>query len=114
MPPTFYSFLHVSSVLLLAGTTFYAVAAPQASKKRVMIASGILSLLALVGGFGLLSKVYSNQFYLWVIVKLVAWLALSGLAGLAFRKRDKAGLWLLLASALLVLAVAMVYFKPGM
>ena len=47
---------------------------------------GIASLLVLISGFGLLAKLHANQFSGWVIVKLVCWLGLSMLAGMAFRR----------------------------
>lgn len=114
MSPTFYSFLHVSSVILLVAGTFYAFAAPESSRKRLLMLTGIASVLALVGAFGLLAKTYNMVFYTWVVVKLFCWLLLSGLTGVAFRRRAQAPLWIALASATVVLAVAMVYFKPGM
>ena len=56
MSPTFYHVLHVVSVLVLTGYTFYAFAAPAESRKKVMIITGISSLLVLIGGFGLQAK----------------------------------------------------------
>lgn len=114
MSANFYLFLHVSSVLLLAGGTFYAFAAPAESRKRMLMLTGIASLLALVGGFGVLQKTYNGEFYFWVIVKIVAWVGLSMLAGLAIRHRQQKLLWVLLASFFSVLAVAMAVFKPGL
>ncbi len=114
MPISFYSFLHVSAILLLTGGTFYAFAAPEAARRRLLMLTGIASLVALVGAFGLIAKLYGNHFYAWMIVKIVCWLGLSGLTGLAFRRREKLGLWVLLAVVFLLVAVAMVYFKPGM
>lgn len=114
MSPAFYSFLHISSILILTGGTFYAFAAPESSRKRVLLITGIASLLALVAGFGLLAKLYQGHFYAWVIVKIIAWLGFSAMAGLAFRRREKAALLIAISSALLLLAVAMVTFKPGM
>jgi uncharacterized membrane protein len=112
MSPTFYSILHVVSALVLTGYTFYAFAAPAETRKRVLMITGIASLVMFVAGFGLLSKVYNNQFTGWVIVKLVCWLLLSGLAGMAYRKREKAGVFMVVALALVVAAVYMVYAKP--
>lgn len=114
MSISLYSFLHVLSILLLTGGTFYAFAAPAEARKRLLMLTGIASLVALVAGFGLVSKVYGNTFHAWIIVKLVCWLGFSGLTGLAFRRREQAGLWVSLAIGLLALAVLMVYFKPGM
>jgi hypothetical protein len=114
MPISFYTFLHASAILLLTGGTFYAFAAPEAARKRMLMLTGIASLLALVGGFGLIAKVYDNHFYLWIIVKIVCWLGLTGLTGMAFRRRAKLALWVSLAVLFLLVAVAMVCFKPGM
>ena len=111
MRPTIYHILHVSSLLVLFGYTFYAFAAPAETKKRVMMITGIASLVMLVSGFGLLAKLHLG-FPGWVIVKLVCWLGISALGGMAYRKRDKAGLFMLLALVLAITAVAMVYVKP--
>lgn len=111
MSPTFYSILHVISVLTLTGYTFYAFAAPAETRKKVMMITGIASLLALVSGFGLISKVYENQFTAWMIVKIVCWLGLSALAGVGYRKREKAPVFMAVALALVVVAVVTVYTK---
>ena len=109
-----YHFLHVAGLLLLVGGTFYAFAAPVESRKRVLAVTGAASLLMLASGFGLLAKLYGGHFYLWVVVKLVCWLGLSALAGVAYRRRDRAGLLMWIAAALALTALAMVYFKPGL
>lgn len=112
MSPTFYSFLHVLGVLLLTATTFQAFARPDPQRRRAtLMRSGIYALVVLVGGFGLLAKL-KYGFPGWVVVKLVAWVILSALAGIAFRKPAQTGA--LTAVAMLVLAAALyaVYFKP--
>jgi hypothetical protein len=114
MNPNFYHFLHVAGLLLLVGGTFYAFAAPAETRKRVLAVTGVASLLMLASGFGLLAKLYEGHFYLWVVVKLVCWLGLSALAGVAYRRRERTGLLMGIAAALALTALAMVYFKPGM
>lgn len=111
MSPTFYYILHVSSVLVLTAYTFYAFAAPLETRKRVMMITGIASLLALVGGFGLQAKL-GYGFPGWLIVKLVCWLGLSALAGFGYRRRGAASTLALVAIVLLIIAVVMVYLKP--
>ena len=111
MSPIFYYILHVSSVLVLTAYTFYAFAAPLETRKRVMMISGIASLLALVGGFGLQAKL-GYGFPGWIIVKLVCWLGLSALAGVGYRRRGAVGTLALVAIALVIIAVVMVYLKP--
>ena len=106
-----YYILHVVSVLVLTGYTFYAFAAPAETRKRVMMITGIASLLALVGGFGLQAKL-NYGFPGWLIVKLVCWLGLSALAGFGYRRRGAAGTLAMVALALATLAVVMVYTKP--
>jgi len=111
MSLSFYYILHVSSVLALAAFTFYAFAAPPETKKRVMMITGILSLLVLIAGFGLVAKLHYG-FPGWVIVKLVCWLLFSALAGMGYRKRGAVGMLSVVGLALLVVAVSMVYTKP--
>ncbi len=111
MTPTFYHILHVISVLVLTGYTFYAFGAPPETRKRALMISGIASLLALVGGFGLQAKL-AVGFPGWLIVKLLCWLGLSALAGIGYRRRGAAGMLAVIAIVLLVVAVVMVYTKP--
>jgi len=108
-----YQVLHVLSVILLVGLTFSAFAAPNKERKRrVAIGTGLLSLIALVTGFGMISVLYANHFAGWMIVKLVVWLAIAALSGMAFRMREKTGMFAWLTAALVLVAVAMVYLKP--
>ncbi len=111
MSPTFYYILHVISVLVLTAYTFYAFAAPAETRKRVMMITGIASLLALIGGFGLQAKL-GYGFPGWLIVKLVCWLALSALAGVGYRKRGAVGTLSVVVLLIAAIAVVMVYTKP--
>lgn len=72
-------------------------------RKLGAIVSGVGLLLVLVSGFGMLSKLYANTFFPWVIGKLAIWFVFGGLIALINRKPAWAGrLWwwvLLLAMA---------------
>ena len=108
-----YQLLHVFSVLLLTGLTFFAFASPRPEQKRLMmIMTGILSLVILVSAFGMISVIYSNQFTGWMIVKIGCWLGLVALGGIVYRRPEKAPLFLSLATLLVLVAVIMVYFRP--
>ncbi|TVR49557.1 MAG: hypothetical protein EA425_11930 [Puniceicoccaceae bacterium] len=108
-----YQILHVSSLLILTGLTFLAIAAPRPEWRRpILIGTGILSLVMLVSAFGLISVIYGNNFTGWMIVKIVLWVILSALAGLAFRLPGRGKLLGWTATAVLILAVLMVYLKP--
>jgi hypothetical protein len=48
----------------------------------------------------------------WPIVKIVCWLALSACAGVAYRRREKAGLWIVLSLIFALIALVMVYIRP--
>lgn len=109
MSPVVYQLLHLASLLALTGGAFYAFAGPPESRKKVMIITGIASVIQLISGFGLLAKLHGNDFQPWVIVKLVVWLALSALAGIGYRKRDQAGLFMGIIAVLLFVALYMVY-----
>lgn len=111
MSPVFYQILHVTSVVVLLAFTFYAFAAPPETRKRVMMITGIASLLALVGGFGLQAKL-GVGWPGWLIVKIVCWLALSGLAGIGYRKRGAVGALSVVVLGLALVAVTMVYTRP--
>lgn len=111
MSPTIYYILHVTAVLVLTGYTFYAFAAAPETRKRVMMITGIASIVALVGGFGLQAKLQLG-FPGWLIVKLVCWLGLSALAGFGYRRRGAAGTLAAVTLILAFVAVVMVYTKP--
>ena len=111
MSPVVYSILHVISILVLTGYTFYAFGAPADTKKRVMIITGFASLLALVAGFGLQAKL-NVGWPGWLIVKILCWLGLSALAGFGYRRRGAAGALAVVTIVLVTIAVVMVYTKP--
>lgn len=104
--------LHVGSLFVLAAFTFYALAKPvPETRKMVMIVTGIMSLIALLTGFGMLG-VMKLGFPLWSIIKLVCWLGLAGVAGIAYRKPEKTGLLCTVAIVLILIAVSTVYLHP--
>lgn len=108
-----YYFLHVTSLMLLLGFTFKAFAAPQPEhKSKTMMLTGIFSLIAFIAGFGLISKLGHSFTAGWVIVKLVAWLGIAALSGMAYGKPEKAGTYSLIAILLVAAAVYAVYYKP--
>ena len=111
MDQRIYSVLHVVSLLVLTAYTFRAFAAPTPESRRGnLMITGIASLVAVVAGFGLLAKLQLAMGG-WVIAKLVCWLLLSGLAGMA-HKQGKAGVLPMVALLLVTFAVYCVYFRP--
>ena len=118
MTSPFYAILHVASLLLLTGAVFAVFGgAPDGRRKLIMMAGGILSLLALVGGFGLAAKELGMPnpaaWPAWLWVKVGCWLWLSAVGGIAFRRRERTPVWLLVTSVVLLLALTMVFLKPG-
>lgn len=116
MSITFYHILHVFSVFVLTGYTFYAFAAPAETRKKVLIVTGIASLLVFISGFGLITKLLgagSGMWPLWAWIKLVSWLGLSALAGIGYRRRAKAPVFIAVALALIFVAIYAVYTKVG-
>jgi len=103
--------VHLSSIIVLLGYTFYAFAAPQETRKRVLMITGIAALLAVVTGFSLLHELRLG-FPKWAVVKLLCWLGLASIAGVAYRRRAQADLFMIIAFALAITAVAMVYVRP--
>jgi hypothetical protein len=111
MSITTYLILHLASIIVLLGYTFYAFAAPAETRKRVLMITGIAALLVLVSGWGMRERMHLG-FPGWIIVKLVCWLGLSSIAGFAYRKRAMADLLMMIAFLLAITAVAMVYVRP--
>jgi len=103
--------IHVFSAIIMVATVFLATAGSANSKKKVMMWSGIATLLALLTGIRMWQAIYDFT-GIWPIVKLVCWLGLSAFAGIAYRKREKAGLWINLSLILTAIALVMVYVRP--
>lgn len=85
MSPTFYKLLHLTGVLMVflayGGLIVRSMlqSEDRLIRKLGAITSGVGLLLILIGGFGLLAKVYDNAFDTWVILKIVIWVILGGL-----------------------------------
>ncbi len=104
--------IHVASVLVLVAYTFFAFAGPAETRKRVMMITGIATLLVLLTGIRMWQGVYGFHALGWIVVKLVCWVGLSALTGLAYRKREQTNVLMIVALVLAITAVAMVYVKP--
>jgi hypothetical protein len=111
MSITTYLILHLSSVFVLLGYTFYAFAAPAETRKRVLMITGIAALLVIVSGFAMLGRLHLGVPG-WAIVKLVCLVGLASISGIAYRKRAMADLFMIVAFVLAITAVAMVYVRP--
>jgi hypothetical protein len=108
-----YQILHVASMVVLTAFTFMAFANPDPKgKKKTMMITGIMSLLMLIGGFGMLA-VLKYGFPAWVLLKIVCWLGVSGMAGMAYRKPEKMGTWKFMSLAFLLVAILTVYLKSS-
>ena len=100
-------------MVVLLGFGFYAFAGPAAeTRKRVMAITGIAGLVMFVAAFGLMHKLGYSWSAGWIWVKILCWLGLSALPGIAYRRRGKAGALAGLASVLALVALVMVYYKP--
>jgi hypothetical protein len=87
MNPLLYKVIHLAGVIGLF-TSFGAILAGTCDRcrKGATILHGVSLLLLLAAGFGLLAKLYQNQFHGWVIAKLVIWVLLGAAPVLAKRK----------------------------
>lgn len=109
----YYQVLHLLSLAVLSAHTFMAFANPAPeNRKRTMMITGIAALLLFVSGFGMLSINKIPFATGWVIVKLVCWLGVSAMAGLAYRKAHLRGVLSFITLALVAIAFVMVYFRP--
>jgi hypothetical protein len=103
--------LHVFSAIGLVASVFYAAAAAPETKKALMRWSGIVSLIVLFTGIRMWQGLY--QFHgIWPVVKIVCWLAVSAFAGVAYKRRENAGRWIMLALLFSAIALVMVYIRP--
>ncbi len=104
--------LHVGGALVLMAFTFYAFAAAPETRKRTMVWTGGASLVVLLAGVRMWQAIYHFAPAGWIIVKILCWLGLSVLAGIAYRRRDKVRVLSWIALVLAIVAVAMVYTRP--
>jgi hypothetical protein len=115
MNPLYYSLLHVFALFVLAAHTFMAFANPAPeNRKRTMIITGIASLLVIGSAGGLMARHGYSWGSGWVIVKLVCWLGLSGLAGIVYRRPQLRGVLASVAMVLILAALVMVYLVRTM
>ena len=109
----YYHILHLLSLIVLTAHTFMAFANPAPeNRKRTLMVTGIASLLMLGSGFAMAAITHVPLSSGWLIVKMVCWLFLSGLAGIADRKAHLRGALSVVALALITVALFMVYLKP--
>jgi hypothetical protein len=108
---TTYLVIHLSAIIVLLGYTFYAFAAPQETRRRVLAITGIAALVVIVTGFGMLHRLRLGT-PAWALVKFGCLLGLAAISGIAYRRRAQADAFMLIALALAVTAVVMVYVRP--
>jgi uncharacterized membrane protein SirB2 len=112
MSPTFYYVVHVLAAFALIGWTFSACAAPEPARRgKTLMLTGIASLAMVVAGFGLMAKL-GYSFHGWLIAKILCWIVLAALAGIAFRRPGSARVLSLVALAVTGVALYCVYAKP--
>ena len=104
--------LHLTGVLVLLGFTFFAFAGPAETRKRVLMITGISSLLVLLTGVRLWQGEFSFHLFGWIVVKLVCWLGLSAISGIAYRKREHVNTLMVITLLVAILAVVMAFAKP--
>jgi hypothetical protein len=104
--------LHVASIVVVIAYTFYAFAAAPETRKGVLIGTGIATLIVLLTGIRMWQGMFSFAMMGWIVVKILCWLGISALTGVAYRRRDKAAVLMTVVLLLAVVAVVMVYFKP--
>lgn len=112
-----YQILHVASMVFLVAAVFAIFAgAPESKRKTLSMLVGVLSVLALVGGFGLASSVHHMPnpitWPFWIWGKVVCWLGISAIGGMAFKRRAKPAVFIALLVVFVLLAVVLVYTRP--
>ena len=101
----------MASIVWLTAFIFQTFANPDPkNKKRTGMITGIFALLMLIGGFGLVATMKVG-FPWWVIIKLVCWLGLVSISGMAYRKPQRIPLLTVVAIALILIAIVTVYFR---
>ena len=112
MSYSFYHILHIFCLFFLVAITFAAILNPEDnSRKKTLMLSGIASLIIFVSGFGLVAKA-GTGFPFWLIVKMICWLAISSIAGIAYKKKELSQFLKTSLFVLVGLAIIMVSLKP--
>lgn len=114
MNPSEYNALHVIhllSLFFMVGAIFYACAAAPETRKKTLMWSGIAALLVVGTGMRMALGIYQT-IAVWAWVKVVCWLGLAALVGIAYKRREKRALWIELTLILVAIALVMVYYKP--
>jgi hypothetical protein len=118
MNPAIYHVLHILGILMLfmgyGAAIANALSGANAKNVRILAAStsGLGLLLMLVAGFGLIARLYGNEFEIWMWAKFGIWLLFAVLI-VAIKRQPKMGYFYWGLSLLLGLISAwMVYFKP--
>ena len=107
----FYKFIHLASLVVLAGYTFYAFVAPAETRKPVLMITGIAALLMLVSGAALVTKAGHLWSEKWIWVKLVCWLGIAAMSGIAYRRREIVPKLKLATLGLFAVALFMVVYR---
>ena len=112
MPPHIYHILHlVGAIFLFVG--FGGLLSANGNTRTAMKFHGIGLLILLVAGFGMIAKLKLSYTALWVLAKMVIWLALGALPVLAKRRALQPGVVVLIAIALGGAAAYLGYLKPA-
>lgn len=114
MNPLIYKFIHLAGVMGLFTVIGTLVAARKENWARsTSILHGISLLLVLLGGFGLVAKMYNNDFSQgWIMAKIVIWFLFGALLPLAKRKVLPSTTLITIALILGVLSAYLGIFKP--
>lgn len=114
MNPLIYKFIHLAGVMGLFTVIGTLIAARKDNwAKSTSMLHGISLLLVLLGGFGLVAKLYGNDFSQgWIIAKLIIWVLFGALLPLA-KKQVLPSSTLITASLILgTIAAYLGIFKP--
>jgi hypothetical protein len=103
--------IHLLSVVGMVAAVFVALVAPAELRAKTLKWGGIASLLAILTGIRMWQGIYHFSAP-WAWLKIVAWLGLSALVGIGFKRRGASAALALVTLVLAGLAAYAVYFKP--
>lgn len=87
MDPDIYKVIHLAGVIILFGALGAGVYTASSKNNKLAAAlHGISLVLILVSGFGLVARLWGNQFTWWIVLKLLIWLLLGGSYALAKKR----------------------------
>lgn len=87
MDHTIYKVIHLAAIISLFGALGASIYAPSNKNGKLAgILHGVSLVLILVSGFGLIARIWGNEWHWWMFAKMAIWFLLGGSYALAKKR----------------------------